>query len=368
MTAARLDQSAIWYSACNEDTASEIAALQPTGKRILCITASGSRAFDLLLADPAEVVAVDQNPAQGALAELFAAAYVHCDYQAFCGLAGLCEDPERGATLDRLLPHLPPDAHAFWTRNRNLASNGLLYCGRWEAFLRRFRHWAGRRRQRLADRLLACPDRDTQWALWHSKWDDWQWRLFLRVLACRPLWRWGLREPGIAFVPRDFDMAGYARARFDHAARHMHLARLPFAWLMLNGVYHQDVLPPYLTEQGHGVIRDRMGRLKLVTASLQESLAAADPAAFDGASLSDYSSYCDLAEQRRLWQALGRAMTPGGRVCERKFFNKTGMDVPGASGFSRDDMLEQQLDARDGAWFYTFVVATRENACDAAMA
>ena len=95
MSAAILDQSAIWYSACNEDTGSEIAALQPAGKRILCITASGSRAFDLLLADPAEVIAIDQNPAQTALAELFSAAYVHCDYPAFCGLAGLRDDSGR---------------------------------------------------------------------------------------------------------------------------------------------------------------------------------------------------------------------------------------------------------------------------------
>lgn len=360
MTAARLDQSAIWYSACNEDVASEIAALRPAGKRLLCITASGSRAFNLLLADPAEVVAVDQNPAQGALAETFAAAYVHCDYPAFCGLAGLCEDTGRGVTLDRLLPHLSRQAQAFWTRNRHLASDGLLYCGRWEGFLRRFRHWAGARRQRLADRLLACPDRDTQWSLWQSEWDDWQWRLFLRALACRPLWRWGLREPGIAFVPSDFDMAGYARARFDHAVQNLHLAQHPFAWLMLKGAYHPQVLPPYLTEQGHTIIRDRIGRLELRTASLQESLEDADPGQFDGASLSDYSSYCDLTEQRRLWQALGRALAPGSTVCERKFFNKAGTDLPDAFGFRRDDSLEQQLGASDGTWFYTFVVAIRE--------
>lgn len=359
MSAAILDQSAIWYSACNEDTASEIAALEPAGKRILCITASGSRAFDLLLADPAEVMAIDQNPAQTALAELFAAAYVHCDYPAFCGLAGLCDDTGRAGRVEALLPFLSASARAFWERNRGVAADGLLYCGRWEGFLRRFRLWAGKRRRELADRLLNNTDREAQWALWQAEWDDWQWQLFLRALAFRPLWRWGLREPGIAFVPKDFDMTGYARDRFNHAARNLDLAKLPFAWLLLNGGYHRDVLPPYLTEAGHSLIRERIARLTLRTASLQVTIAAADPGAFDGASLSDYSSYCDLAEQRRVWNDLARGMGAGGRVCERKFFNKSGMDVPMEFGFSRNKPVEERINASDGAWFYSFVVAER---------
>jgi S-adenosylmethionine-diacylglycerol 3-amino-3-carboxypropyl transferase len=359
VTATALDQSVIWYAACNEDAASEIAALQPAGQTILTITASGSRAFDLLLADAAAIVAIDQNPAQTALAELFAAAYRECDYAAFCGLTGLRDDPRRLDRLDALLPHVSEAARGFWRANRHIAAPGLLYCGRWEGFLRRFGGWAGSRRQALADRLLRCPDMATQRALWNADWDDWQWRLFLRALALRPVWRWGLREPGIAYVPADFDMTGYARARFDHAAHDLHLARLPFAWLLLNGGYTAGVLPPYLTEAGHDVIRARIDRLSLRTQSLQDAVMGAAPGSFDGASLSDYSSYCDVAEQRAVWHGLARALRPGGVVCERKFFNKSGMELPADHGFHRDAALEAQLDAADGAWFYTFVVARR---------
>lgn len=357
MTATALDQATIWYSACNEDAASEIAVLRPVGKRILTITASGSRAFDLLLADPAEIVAIDENPAQTALAELFAAAYRHCDYPAFCGLAGLRHDPHRLAHLDSLLPHVSDEASRFWQGNRQIAADGLLYCGRWEGFLRRFRRWAGPRRRALADQLLRSTDKSGQLVLWEAEWDDWQWRLFLRALAVRWLWRRILREPGIAYVLADFDMTAYARARFDHAAANLHLARLPFAWLLFNGSYHGDILPPYLTEPGHSVIRERLDRLTLRTASLQNVVAEAGPASFDGASLSDYSSYCDEAEQRGVWRNLTRTMRPGAVVCERKFFNKTGMNIPDELGFSREEGMEERLNASDGAWFYTFVVA-----------
>lgn len=358
-SAAELDQARIWYSASNEDSKSEIAALQPQGRNVLCITASGSRAFELLLADPARVLAVDQNPAQTALAELYAAAYRRLDYPAFARFVGLVADPQRLATLGTLLPQLSPPSRRFWQANTALAADGLVLCGHWESFLRRFRHWAGPRRRALAERLLGAGNTHAQAQIWDREWDDWQWGLFLRALAMRPLWRWVLREPGIAFVPRQFDMRHYARSRFDHAARNLPLGQLPFAWLLLAGGYPPHVLPPFLTEQGHAAIRARLDRLELRTASLQQALAGVEPGAFQAASLSDYSSYCDVTVQRGVWTDLARALAPGGRVCERKFFNKSGMDLPEQHRFRRDHALEARLDRADGALFYTFVVAER---------
>lgn len=53
-------------------------------------------------------------------------------------------------------------------------------------------------------------------------------------------------------------------------------------------------------------------------------------------------------------------MPTGARVAERKFFNKTGAELAGATGFKRQENLEEQLNAKDGAWFYTFVAAIKE--------
>lgn len=357
MTASALDQSTIWYSASNEDAQSEIGALKPEGKKILTLTASGSRAFELLLADPSEVISIDQNPAQTALAEIYAVAYKHFDYDAFCRLTGLRQDEHRSALLDEALRHVSSDTERFWRANRNQAAGGLLYCGRWESFLRRFRQWAGSRRRALADELLHTHDLTTQALLWETRWDNWQWRLLLRVIALRGLWRHILREPGISYVPDDFDMTGYARARFEHLAKNLHIPELPFAWLVFNGAYHPDILPPYLTQKGHALIAQRIERLTLQTTDLRSFLTSAPTASLDGASLSDYASYCDENEQRAVWRELARTLRCGAVVCERKFFNKTGAGLPGEFGFTRDEALEDVLFRQDGAWFYSFVVA-----------
>jgi S-adenosylmethionine:diacylglycerol 3-amino-3-carboxypropyl transferase len=225
--------------------------------------------------------------------------------------------------------------------------------------LRLIQRLAGKRRQHLASALLAASTPADQTALWTRDWDGPQWRWFLRLLAVRPLWIYILREPGMRLVPKGFDIGAYVRDRFDHAVRHHDLGATPFAWLLLNGGYQEPALPPYLTEAGFETIRTRLDRISFATLSLQDCLANSDAGAFGGASLSDYSSYCDVSVQRDVWAALARVIKPGGMVCERKFFNKSGTFLPAEHGFVRDEALEDALFASDGALFYSFIVAQR---------
>ena len=359
MKAAALDHR-LWYTASNEDGASEIAALSPERRRVLSITASGSRTFDLLAADPASIVSIDQNPAQTAIAELLAEGYRRLAYSRFAVLVGLEADGgTRRADLAELTEKLPPPSRAFWQRNAALVEGGLVYAGRWEGFLRTMHRLAGPRRRALATRLLAAPSLDAQYALWRDEWDDRGWRLLLRLLSIRWLWRHVAREPGIAFVAADFDIAAYVAARFDHAARTIMFRDSPFAWLMLSGSYPGNVRPAYLSQSCFDDISHRIDRVTFLTGSVQDHLALAPADSYDAASLSDYSSYCDVDVQRLLWTDLARVMPRGGRVCERKFFNKSGTDLPEAVGFVRDRPVEDRLFASDRAFFYSFVVADR---------
>ena len=359
MKAATLDHR-IWYAASNEDGQSEVAALDPAGRRVLSITASGSRTFDLLCADPTAIVSIDQNPAQTALAELLAGAYRTMSYSRFAAFVGLEAAPRaRTSDLIDLTGGLSLHSQAFWRANAALVESGLIYAGKWEGFLRTIHRLAGARRRAVAARLLGASSLDAQYAIWRDEWDDRGWRWFLRLLSIRGLWRYVAREPGIAFVAPDFDIADYVATRFDHAARTIKFRDSPFAWLMMSGSYPTDVRPPYLSETGFAAIAARIDRVTFETAPVQDYLGACAPAAFDAASLSDYSSYCDIDVQRDLWADLSRAMAPGGRVCERKFFNKSGGDLPAAAGFRRDPALEAQLHASDRAFFYSFVVAEK---------
>ena len=120
--AAKLDPRKIWYAASNEDARSECAAIAPEGKRLLAITASGSRTFDLLAygAGPEHILSIDQNPAQTALAELFAAAYRQLSYPEFRRFVGLDVDIGRLWTLEAVADDLSSHARGFWRENARL--------------------------------------------------------------------------------------------------------------------------------------------------------------------------------------------------------------------------------------------------------
>ena len=64
---------ALDFTSSNEDGRSELTALAGA-RRILCLTASGTRPLDLLLSDATEIVALDLNPVQNALLDLKVAA------------------------------------------------------------------------------------------------------------------------------------------------------------------------------------------------------------------------------------------------------------------------------------------------------
>lgn len=361
MTAAQLNPKKIWYAASNEDGRSECTAIAPEGKRLLSITASGSRTFDLLAygEGPEHILSIDQNPAQTALAEVFVAAYRRLSYPEFRRFVGLDDDVGRLRTLATLRDDLSPLAQTFWRKQGRLLDHGLLYCGKWEGMLRLIQRVIANRRREVADRLLAASSLTEQSQIWRNEWEDDAWHGMVWILSRRWLWSYIFREPGMAFIPKDFDIEGYAMARFRHAADHIPFAQSPFVWLLMRGKYEGAVVPPYLTEAGYARIRERLDRVTFATMSLQDAIANSADATFSGASLSDYSSYCDTTTQEGVWQGLRRVMAPGGRVCERKFFNKSGSDIALAHGFTRNTALEDALFVRDAAIFYSFVIAER---------
>lgn len=72
------------YSACNEDSRSEIEALNINENDvILCITASGARSLDLLVKNPKKIVSIDFNKTQNFLLSLKIAAYQGLNYDEF---------------------------------------------------------------------------------------------------------------------------------------------------------------------------------------------------------------------------------------------------------------------------------------------
>lgn len=338
------------FTSANEDGRSELTALCPTPpRRLLCLTGSGTRALDMLLGDPGEVMALDLNPAQNELLRLKMAALSTLDGADVFTYLGLCGTPkDRVALHTRVSAALSETSRAFWTRHARMIASGIWYAGLWEKVLRLGARGNRLLRGKKIEQLFAAATLDEQAAIWHRHFDDWIWRTSIRTLGRRWFWTHVIGEPGGAFLPSPVDIERRLRASFNHAARTFFFRDSDFASLILRG-YHAPphAIPLHLDARHLDIVRERLGRIRIVDGGLHQLdfLGIRDVDAF---SLSDFGSYCTPEAYAQCWHGIRAAAAAGARVCEREFMNA----LPHAGGVIWNAALSDKLTAADKSFIY----------------
>ncbi len=346
------------YASFHEDSNSERRALKlQHQERVLCLTGSGARPLDLLLDQPAQVVAIDWNPAQSYLLELKVAVIRHLTYQQGLTFLGFQPSNQREQTYTTLRKELSTAAHEYWDQNIASIRTGVFFDGRWEKFLRRV-SWLARltRRRRVAE-ILNAKDVSSQHRIWIEKWDNRLWRTFLTVATNRFLVQHVLREPGLEFIPQDLSISHYLIKQFEQASSSFLFRESPWIWALFKGRIDQHgPLPEHLKPENYELLRSRLHSLTIVTDSLLDYLHA-NQSPFDAFSLSDFSSYCDQSTYNNLWEALLNNSTEKARLCERRFLVRHDIPESIKSNIMIDDLLAQELDHSDRSVVYTFLIA-----------
>lgn len=354
------------YSSVNEDWRTESAALQVTkGDRVLCVTGSGDRPLDLLVAAPARVVAIDFVPAQNHLLRLKMAALAglgYDDYAAFLGLTGASPKWRTRIFEERLT--LPAPTEAFWRRHVSVLRRGVLYQGRWERHYRRVAAFARLIRGRDLDTLFAFEDLADQRRFIDAHWDTAAWRLSYR-LVCSPITARLLMGDPAFYAHIEVDPADYLYQRMQSGLRRF-LARDSFmAALALRGHLLPTDLPPYLTPEGHAILRERLDQIEIVDADLVAYLQVPDTPLFSRFSLSDVPSYLTREGFEALVDGVVRCAEPGARVVIRQFMTRYDLPPAVAHRLTREPELERRCAREDRAFAYEFVIGTVRRGVDA---
>jgi S-adenosylmethionine-diacylglycerol 3-amino-3-carboxypropyl transferase len=345
----------IVYSAANEDPDSERQALALTGDdTVLCITGSGARPLDLLLDSPGEIVSVDFNVRQNHLLELKMAAIAGLTHRECLQFLGVHPSPDRSALLAAISSRLTPEAHAYWQGESTAIRRGVLYMGVWERYMQLVKGLLPRRR--LLRRVLTADSLEVQRELW-QRWRSWMWLAGMRMLGWRWVWRWILREPGIAFVPPDYPISQHLIDSFDRAASDRLLVSNPYFNLMVGDGYTDAALPLHLQQEHFETLRSNLGRIRIVNDSLLGHLQQTTEA-YTAFSLSDFSSYADPAMYRDVWEAVIGAGKDGARVCERFFMVHYEPEELFPGVIVRNPELEHRLQQQDHTFIYSFNCAT----------
>jgi S-adenosylmethionine-diacylglycerol 3-amino-3-carboxypropyl transferase len=301
-----------------EDPECDLEALRPQpGETIFAIISGCDNVIGLLLTDPAQIIAVDLNPAQAYLLELKRAAFRRLSHAEMLTLLGVRPGTERLGLYQRLRKDLSPAALAFWDIHPAWFDQGLLTRGGFERYYAMCRALLqvviGRRRLEQLFTLQPAEQR----AFYNQEWDTWRWRALLRIACSKYV------------LGRRLDPTWFAHAEVSSFGRHFAslaehaVAELParsnyfLAQLFLGRYLDDETVPDYLRPENFETIRGRLDRITPVTADVGAAAAALSPHSVDCFALSNVFEYSPRALFEETLGALVRAARPGARFALR---------------------------------------------------
>lgn len=347
------------YSADNEDTRSELTALEISGDdTVVAIAAGGGRALSLLTAGPKRLVAIDRRADQLFNLELKAAAMDAFDLAGFQQFLGIAETPDRLDRYATTRQSLSRSARKYWDNRRRLVEAGPFFAGRTETALIRFMRglkalglmrWAEpffqatslEAQNSLLEAHRARVDRGLLW-----------WRIF-----CHPLVIYSVAQDpsflrttegsvGDYFVRRLVDYAS------DNLVRDSYLLRLAYDC----GLTPRSPLPLYLTPEGFDLARKHLDRLEIQGVDLRDFAARLRPTSSVKWSLSDVSCWMREEQFHDLMRVVVGCSPAGSRYCYRNFAARRGVPRDLEDRVCRLPKMAEQLNRTDSSVIYRFEV------------
>lgn len=365
-----------------EDPEVDLQALNITpGTRIMTIASGGCNIMNYLTEGPAQVKAVDLNPAHVALGRLKLAALKHLpDYESFFLFFGRADDKRNIENYDRYIaPNLDPFSRKYWESfslldgrrinyfTKNLYQFGLL--GRFIGMVH------------ILSRIYGVDPRE----ILTAKSMEEQKQIFDRTLGPlfdKPVVKWLCRLPvslyGLGIPPSQFDelnasakgnMAGLLKERLERLACGFPIEDNYFAWQAFGRGYDQDfkrAVPRYLTRHGYDKIKSYADRVEVHHSSMTSFLQSQPQASLDCYVFLDAQDWMNKAQLRQLWGEVVRTAAPGARVIFRTAGEHSPLPaaLPGdtLSRFDYDPELSPAMVAKDRSSIYGgFHVYTLKN-------
>jgi S-adenosylmethionine-diacylglycerol 3-amino-3-carboxypropyl transferase len=320
------------YNTCWEDPALDRVALGLTpDDRVLVITSAGCNALDYLLAGAGAVHAVDVNPIQNALLELKIAAIRALDHDEFFALFGLGRTQDaRRLYRDRLRTQLSPFARTYWDGHI-----GFFLGERWRSSFY-YRGSSGfLARLALANAVILHGLRGPLRELLEADTVERQRDIYHRKIERRiwtPWFRWFLNRSftlsliGVPWPQRNQIQTQYPGGvpQFVRDAVEVVVTQLPFRdnyfWrVYFQGHYTPDCCPEYLKSANFSLLRERVGRLTIDTATVTEYVRRSEPG-ISKFVLLDHMDWMDCYDRPGLadeWTAILEKARPGARAIYR---------------------------------------------------
>lgn len=342
------------YANCWEDADILVDALQAgPGKRILSIASAGDNSL-ALLATGAEVVAVDFNVSQLACVEIRCAAFRDLDHDSMLAFLGINDSDERLQIYSHLRKDLSPRTIAFWDAREDEISTGVIHHGKFEQYFQTFRKRILPLTQSPSNirRLLEPKSAADRMAFWNESWNNWRWRMLLRVFFSRfVMGRLG-RDPEF-FRYVDGSIADQIQRRAKYALTVLPTDSNPYLRYIATGNYSSPAaLPRYLRRENFEAVRDGLNRLTLFEGPIQQAAEVHGGDGWDGFNLSDIFEYVSETSATKLYGNLLRHTNVNARLAYWNAFVPRRCPKEFRNAVRPLDELSQACFERDQAFFY----------------
>jgi S-adenosylmethionine-diacylglycerol 3-amino-3-carboxypropyl transferase len=332
---ARFVYNQIW-----EDPVVDLEALElQPDSRVVTIASGGCNILNYLVADPAQITALDLNPAHIALTRLKLTALKHLpDHEAFFQFFGVAKHKDNvDLYRSHLADKLDPAARAFWEHRSLIGQERIeffakgLYrkalLGKFIGFLHAFARVADRHPERLLEARSMAEQRE----IYDREIEPLFELKLVRLLARQPIVLYSLGIPANQFDAMRSDSSGdlaeLIRGRIRRLACDFDLSENYFAWQAFGRHYdvkERRATPPYLKAENYTTIRDRLDRVETRLQSMTDYLGEQDAGSKDRYILLDSVDWMDATMLADLWTQIRRTSKPGARV----IFRTAGAESP----------------------------------------
>ncbi|MFO1033338.1 MAG: DUF3419 family protein [Hyphomicrobiales bacterium] len=304
-------------------------ALEPH-HHVVAISSGGCNVLSYLTANPAKITAVDLSPAHVALVKLKIAGLQHFpDWQTFYKFFGEARARDNIADYaEYLRENIEPEVRRYWEKRmpngrrrlshftRNIYRKGLL--GRFIGTGHALAKLGGANLRNIT----FCETLADQRAYFEREIEP-----LFRKRSIR--WLTGYRASlfGLGIPPSQYEalsegkpMVEVLRQRLERLACDFPLSENYFAWQAFNRSYAPGAsgpLPPYLQKQHFETLRKRADRVRMLHASLTDTIAAMPAGSAHRFVLLDAQDWMNDEQLNALWSAITRASAPCARVIFR---------------------------------------------------
>lgn len=360
----------IHYAQCWEDSKPLMRALAVNSEDdVTSIASGGDNTFALLLNNPRSLTAVDRNPAQIFLVELKMRAIEQLEYDEFIGFVGAqtCEDREQLYSYIR--PHLSQEAQAYWDENSEVICKGIIHCGKFERYFRIFRRLVMPliHSRKTIKKLLTFSSLEEQEKFYNQTWNNRRWQGLFRIFFGKFL---------LGLLGRDPSFFRYVTVRnigeeILNWTRHG-LTEVPIhknfyiEYILTGGYRNLNIAHPYLQASNFHILKERIGRIRLVYESLEEHLKTLKAGTVSKFNLSDIFEYMSDKEVELALQEILRVSRPNARLAFWTLFIPRSVPSVLAKQITPYSDTSEKLHFTARTFFYGSFCMWKVNGCESA--